>query len=370
VSATTTNDGLQQHGWADHYHRPVQRVAARYFIRLLLGALLATLMPLATMGAASAAPAPAGHSFGGHGHHPGGGGGGGQPGGGGGGQPGPGLGRHHGRRVSLSGTAQDVTASGFELTQTRLPSPLTSTSTTVTPASTTIDVSVTANTRFIEPGQHNAGISGVADGDTVQVIGAPAGTGTVTALSVDVPLAQYTGVAGPATSGFTLSSSPRGRELTGTSTTIAVGVTSGTVYREPGQSSPGPSGVVNGDTVYVTGVQAGTKAVTATVVVVQLAEATGTVSLLSTTGFTLTTAKGGTVAVDLSTSTKVKQRGVSSPVVQNGDTVEVIGTQAGQATVDALVVTIGTGRHGHNFGPGPVGPPHPGGGNSGHQGRG
>jgi endonuclease YncB( thermonuclease family) len=258
------------------------------------------------------------------------------------------------------------------LTLAGLPSTLTSTSTTVTAASTTIDIAVTANTRYIEPGQPNPSISGVADGDTVQVTGAPAGTGTVTALSVDVPLSRYSGVVGPATSGFTLSLAPRWSDLTGTSTTIDVGLTSTTHYLEPGQSSPGPSGVVNGDTVYVTGVQAGTDAVTASVVVVPLAEATGTVSLLSTSGFTLTTAKGGTVAVDLSTSTKVKQWGVSSPVVQNGDTVEVIGTQAGQATVGALIVTIGAGRHGHHFGPGPVGPPHPGGGNGGHghQGRG
>jgi hypothetical protein len=323
---------------------PLGSRVTRFVLSLGLAAGLATVLPLATTSAAGATPVPAGHHFGGHGHHSGGGGGGGGGGNGsgsGGGAPGwdrghGGHGRGPGRVIS--GTAEGVTSSGFDLAVAARWAALTSTSTTVA-------VNVTSSTKYIEPGQGrpSPGISGVVDGDKVQVAGAPTGTGTITAFLVMVPLTNDTGtVSAAGASGFTLTLSNQWDTLTGTSTTIAVGVTPGTTYREPGQGTPITSSGLDGYTVDVTGAQDGAGAVTALVVGVPLARDAGTVAGLTSGGFSLTT-KDATVTVNVSSSTTVHERGVSSASVQSGDAVQVIGAQAGTGTVNALLVVIGTG---------------------------
>jgi hypothetical protein len=56
------------------------------------------------------------------------------------------------------------------------------------------------------------------------------------------------------------------------------------------------------------------------------------------------------------TSTKYRERGVSSPTVQTGNNVQVTGTQAGAGTVNATLVVIGTPGRGHHGGHGGSGP--------------
>ena len=198
--------------------------------------------------------------------------------------------------------------------------------------------------------------------------GTPVGPGTITALQVVVPLATDAGtVATTTSSGFTLTVLGAWAALTETSTTLDVTVTGATVYRIPGQSSPGLSGVLVGDKLEVAGPPQGKGALTALVVVVPLATDIGAVSSLGSGGFILTTEKGATVTVDVSTATRYRARGVGSPGLTNvlsGDTVAVTGTQAGTGTVDALLVVIssaGRGHHGHgNSGGGQGGHGHPG----------
>jgi len=134
---------------------------------------------------------------------------------------------------------------------------------------------------------------------------------------------------------------------------MAVNVASGTKYFEPGQgqTSPGISDVLDGDKVQVAGAPTGTGTFTASLVVVPLARNTGTVSAASANGFSLTT-RDATVTVNVSSSTVVHERGVASPSVQSGDTVQVVGTQDGTNTVNALLVAIGTRGHGGHVGHG------------------
>jgi endonuclease YncB( thermonuclease family) len=302
---------------------------------------LAAALPLGSVGAAGAIPVPAGHHLG----------------------VAPGWGQGHSRgerHVTVRGTAEGVTSAGFDVKLARswaMPTPTTTTTTatsTVTSTATTMNVEVTTNTHYIEPGQSSPGVSGVLSGDTVQVTGPTDATGTITASLVYVPLQADSGTVGPvAVDGFSITLAPvRWEVLTATSTTIAVGVTSDTRYFEPGQNPPGPSNVLDGDTVRVTGVQAGTDAITALVVTVPLANDSGTVASLSSTGFSLTTAGGNAVTVNISSSTKYRERAVSAPTVQTGDTVQVTGTQAGAGTVNATLVVISTPGHGHHRGHG------------------
>ncbi|HTW07868.1 MAG TPA: DUF5666 domain-containing protein [Acidimicrobiales bacterium] len=302
-----------------------------WLARTLLGTLLAAVVSTASVSAAGASPAAAGHMFSHRGHEPGGGGSGSGPGGGA-----PGWGHHRQRSVEVSGTAGAVSQSGFSL---QLPA---SRRASLTATSTTIAVTVTDSTKYFEPGQSGAGIQGVLDGDSVEVTGMATGPGAITARSVMVPLARDTGAVGPVvtSTGFSLTLAQWPSELTGTSTSVTVTLTAQTDYVEPGQSSPGLQGVLPGDSVVVAGVQGGTQAVTATVVRVPLAQYSGAVSDLSSGGFTLTAGNGTSVAVTLTSGTQLKQRGNASPTLANGDAVRVVGTQGGSDAVTALAVTI------------------------------
>jgi hypothetical protein len=172
---------------------------------------------------------------------------------------------------------------------------------------------------------------------------------------------SLTGTAGSVgLSGFELTVAGPRATLTATSTTLAVTVTSNTQYREPGQSSPGISGILSGDTVRVAGVRGGTDAVTALSVAVPRLTFTGTVGSPGPSGFVLTTRGGATVTVAVSASTKYMERGVNPAGlanVQSGNLVLVTGAQAGASNVDALLVVIGGAGLGS-----PRGHPHPGGG--------
>jgi hypothetical protein len=331
----------------------------RFILGVGLAAGMATTLPVASISTAGATPVMAGHHNG--------------PGNGG---SGWGFGHHHSRSVSVSGTVSSTNSGGFVLTVAQLGHMRTAQPWhTLTSTSTTVTVDVTTGTFYREPGQSTPGLGGVMVGDKVEVTGTPSGTATITASLVVVPLATDAGmVATTSSGGFTLTVEEGWGALTKTSTTIDVTVTSTTIYREPGQSTPGLGGVMVGDNVEVAGPQGGAGALTALVVVVPLVTDIGTVSSPSSGGFTLTTAKSTTVTVDLSaTTTKFRERGVSSPGPTNiltGDTVTVTGTQAGATTVDALLVVIGTGGHGHHHGHGNNGGGYGGGqGGPGHHGR-
>jgi endonuclease YncB( thermonuclease family) len=339
MSATRALDHSPEARRPRRQHGPLSWRVTRLVLSLGLAAGLAAALPLGSVGAAGATPVAAGHHVGG--------------------APGWGRGHSHGpRHMTVRGTAQGVTPAGFDVTLARPWAMSTATSTTASPAvtstATTVDVQVAANTHYIEPGQSSPGISGVLNGDTVQVTGSADGTGTFTASLVDVPLQAAGGTVGPAAVySFSLTPAPARRgALTATSTTIAVGVTSNTRYFEPGQSPPSLANVLNGDTVRVSGVQAGTDAITALVVTVPMANDSGTVASLDATGFNLTTAGGNAVTVNISTSTRYRERAVSAPTVQTGDKVQVTGTQAGAATVNAILVAISTPGHGHHRGHG------------------
>jgi len=338
--------------------------ALRFALCVSLAACLAVVLPTAGTSVANAAPVATYHA-GGHSH-----------GRGFGPAPAPAPGRGIGRfgphqRMSLSGTAQSVTTTGFQLELSgpasgggpghgRLPffgrSPRFLTST-----STTVDVAVTENTVYIAPGQSSPGAGDLLDGDSVQVTGVSSGPSAVTALLVRIPLVTVKGKAGSVGStGFQVtvggrrgvggwgfppsltSTSTTLTSLTSTSTTFTVTLGDNVQYREPGQSSAGLSGIQDGDTVQVNGAQGGSGALTALVVWVPLANYSGTVSNVSGSGFDLST-KQGTVTVNVSSPTKYYQRRVSSPTVQNGDKVTVTGTQAGALAVDALLVVIRSG---------------------------
>jgi len=337
----------------------LSRRFTRLFVSLGLVATSAAVLPTATADAVSAAPVAAVHF--GHGPVS---------------APGWGWGGwrqfRHGRYFSLSGTAgsvNDTPPGSFQLSFG--PSWLSSTATTIT-------VDATNHTFFREPGQNQPWtISGVQDGDSVQVIGAPHGPGTLTAFQVVVPLVTDTGAAGSVdTSAGTFQLSvptPRGGgggpgpfsvpwspspALSSTSTTaVDVTVSGDTKYSEPGQAQPWSlSGVQDGDTVRVVGTQGGSGAVSALLVSVPLANLSGTVSNYTpgaggSSTFTLTPTRGSAVTVTTSSQTKISERGMTT--LQDGDYVTVTGTQAGAGAVDALRILVRAWQHGgHGFGGG------------------
>ena len=193
-------------------------------------------------------------------------------------------------------------------------------------------------------------------------------------------------LSGGAGADFTLTAtSSTVRSLKGTS--VTVDVSSSTKYKEPGVSSPS---VAVGDFVTVNGTETSTTGtITAKSVQIPAVQVTGDVTgggtgsnfTLTTTSTTIYGAKGTTVTIDVNVggvTTKYREKGVSSPSVAVGDKVQVSGTQAGTATIDAVLVVITTppARHHHrilpvighghgNGGPGNGGPGNGGPGNGG-----
>ena len=141
-------------------------------------------------------------------------------------------------------------------------------------------------------------------------------------------------------------------------TLVTVDVTTSTAYTQPGVSSPT---VLSGDFVIVKGTKSATTSgtITAKSVLIPAVQITGDVTSGGAgAGFTLTGTsstiygpKGTSVTVNVSSSTVYKESGVKSPSVAVGDKVQVIGNQAGAATVDAtLVVITAPKKHGHRGG--------------------
>jgi hypothetical protein len=347
-TASITEEVLRAHR---RPRRPLNWAATRFGLCLSIAACLAVVLPAASMSAANAAPVAAARPHGGG------------PGYGQGSGIGRGLGRglswshyRHGRHFLISGTVANLGESTFELVVT-LPG-VGKWGCVLTSTTATIDVTTTGNTVYIEPGQSSPSISGLQNGDSVNVTGMPTGPGALTALLVKVPLVTDKGVvASPSGTGFGLTvagpSKPRGcgwvppptltstsSTLTSTSTTVQVTVNGTTQYREPGQGSPGIGNIMAGDNVQVTGVQAGTSGLTALVVTVPLVKVVGSASNVATKSFDVAAHHGASTLVDTSTSTKYFEPGVSSPTVQNGDYVTVTGTQGGTSTVNALLVLI------------------------------
>ncbi len=242
------------------------------------------------------------------------------------------------------------------------------TSNNLTPTATTITVDVSASTVYREPTVKSASFSDVVTGDMVRVTGTPAGPGTIDALVVFIPAVQATGTVSTVSSGgFQLSVEARHGELppvalTPTALTITVNVSASTIYREPTVKSPSLSNVVAGDRVRVSGAQDGANTINALSVFIPLATYAGTVGTVGSTGFTLSTAKGATITVNVSSTTQFRGAGPGSTVPAPGDQVRVIGTQAGTATVDALWVLVNAnpvgghhGGRGDDHGPGHLG---------------
>lgn len=286
--------------------RTVKRAA-----RLIMCLGLAAALPLATAGAAGAAP-KGGHGNGSHQSSPS-------------GQTSPGhAGRHH-----FAGTVEQLTNDGFLLMSAK-------------GAQVTVDVS--SSTTYREPGVRRGSQVGVMVGDKVRVVGSEAVPGTLDATLVVVPAVRAVGtVASVGTSSFV---------LTVTASTVTVDVSSATIYREPTVRSPSFADVLAGEKVAVTGAQAGTGTMDATKVMIRLAVRAGRVtSPLANGEFTLTTAKGVTITVNVSPSTKFKgpKAKGTSPTVSVGDQVRVIGTYGGTDTVNAVSVMVnasaGHGNH-------------------------
>jgi hypothetical protein len=116
-----------------------------------------------------------------------------------------------------------------------------------------------------------------------------------------------------------------------------------TTFLEPGQSSPGPGGILLGDEVVVFGTEAGTNTIDATSVEVPPARDAGSVASTTPT-FTITTGDPtATVTVNLSSSTTYREPGTTSPSLSDilvGDHITVFGTQDGTDVVNATSVDL------------------------------
>jgi hypothetical protein len=166
-------------------------------------------------------------------------------------------------------------------------------------------------------------------------------------------------LSGGAGSDFTLTATSSSlRSLRGTA--VTVDVTSSTTYTEPGVSSPS---VAVGDLVNVSGMTTSTTGtITANNVQIPGVQITGDVTsggagaafALTTTSTTIYGPKGTTVTVDVNAggvTTKYIETGTTSPSVAVGDKVQVFGSQAGTATVDAsLVIITAPKRHHRHIG--------------------
>ncbi|MGC8628325.1 MAG: DUF5666 domain-containing protein [Acidimicrobiales bacterium] len=154
---------------------------------------------------------------------------------------------------------------------------------------------------------------------------------------------------------FTLSPGPEGRSLSPTASTITpptastitVNVSPTTVYREPTVKSPSFADVLTGDEVVVTGAWDGASTINATSVFIPLAAYAGTVEAVGTGSFTLETARGLQLTVNVMPSTTYREPGKSSSAVSlaTGDQVRVLGAQAGAGTVNASSVLVNPYAH-------------------------
>jgi hypothetical protein len=150
-------------------------------------------------------------------------------------------------------------------------------------------------------------------------------------------------VAAVGTDSFTLTVTPHSHHGTSTSTTVTVNVSGTTSYREPTVKSPTFADVLVGEKVAAKGTWASAGTLDATRVFIPLAVDSGRVASLTTGGFTIMTAKGVTVTVNVSATTKFREEGVAAPTLANvavGNQVRVIGTQGGTNTVNAISVLI------------------------------
>ena len=277
---------------------------------------LAAALPLASAGVASAAP-KAGH--GAHGAAPG--------------QAGPGKARH-----AFSGTVSRTTATGFDLE---------------TAKGAAVTVVVGPSTTFREPKVGRGGPLPVLAGDKVRVVGTEPTPGALDATLVLVPGVRAVGTVASVTAGTAPGTGSFVLTLNAT-TLLTVNVSSATVYREPTVRSPSFSDVLAGEKVAVTGAQDGAGTVQATTVMVRLAVRAGRVLALSQTGtsmsgFTLATAKGPTITVNVTASTKFQGPKGTSPTVSVGDQVRVIGTEGTNGSINAVSVRVnasaGAGKH-------------------------
>ncbi len=273
---------------------------------------LAATVPLASSGVASAAPK------GGHGAH-------GAPSGktsppGHAGAPG------QARRHAFAGTVSSASGESFVL---------------LTAKGATLTVDVSPSTTYREPRVGRGTMPEVMAGDKVRVVGTEPTPGTLVATLVLVPAVRAVGTVASVGKGSFV--------LTLTAGTLTVDVSSATVFREPTVRSASFADVLAGEKVAVTGAQAGTGTIDATRVMVRLAVRAGRVASLSSGGFTLTTAKGVTINVNVSPSTKFEGPKGTSPTVSVGDQVRVIGTAGGPDTVNAVSVMVnasaGHGNH-------------------------
>ena len=275
-------------------------------VRLAVCLGLAAALPLASSGVASAAPK------GGHGAH---------------GAPSgktspPGQGSRH----VFTGTVSSPSGDSFML---------------LTAKGATLTVEVSSATAYREPTVRRASVADVLAGDKVRVVGTEPTPGTLDATLVLVPAVRAAGtVASVGTSSFV---------LTLTAGTLTVDVSSATVYREPTVHRASFADVLAGEKVAVTGTQAGTGTINATTVMVRLAVRAGRVASLTVGGFTLTTAKGVSITVNVSSSTKFKGPKGTSPSVSVGDQVRVIGTDGVSGTLNAVSVMVNASAgHGHH----------------------
>lgn len=220
-------------------------------------------------------------------------------------------------RHDVAGTVASLKGDGFVL---------------VTAKGAALTVDVSSSTTYREPGVRPGNKAKVMAGDKVRVVGAEAGPGTLDATLVLVPAVRAEGtVAGVGTGSFV---------LTMTATTVTVNVSSATIYREPTVRSPGFANLLAGEKVVVTGAQAGTGTMDAATVFVRLAVRVGRVASLTSNGFTLTTAKGVSITINVSSSTKFKGPKGTSPNVSVSDQARVIGTDGGANTVNAISVMV------------------------------
>ena len=286
--------------------RPFGGAILKKAARLAVCLGLAAALPLASSGVASAAPR------GGHGAH-----------GATSGQSSP---PGQSRRHVFAGTVSSATGDSFVL---------------LTAKGATLTVELSSATAYREPGARPGAQPEVMAGDKVRVVGTEPTPGTLDATLVLVPALRAVGtVASVGTSSFV---------LTLTAGTLTVNVSSATVYREPTVRRASFADVLPGEKVAVTGTQAGTGTIDATTVMVRLAVRAGRVASLTVGGFTLTTAKGVSITVNVSSSTKFKGPKGTSPTVSVGDQVRVIGTDGGSGTLNAVSVMVNASAgHGHH----------------------
>ena len=283
----------------------LKRAVLKRAVRLAVCLGLAAALPLASSGVASAAPK------GGHGAH---------------GAPGKTSPAGQSKRHAFTGTVSSPASTGFTL---------------LTAKGATLSVEVSSATVYREPGARPGAQPEVLAGDKVRVVGTEPTPGALDATLVLVPLVRAAGtVASVGTSSFV---------LTLTAGTLTVDFTSATVYREPTVHRASFANVLPGEKVAVTGAQAGTGTIDATTVMVRLEVRAGRVASLTPGGFTLTTAKGVSVTVNVSPSTKFKGPKKTSPSVSVGDQVRVIGTDGGPGTLNAVWVMVNaSAAHGHH----------------------